>query len=107
MDLCKANVDCFQEYTFIDGTRMEQSQPWRLSNGRPINYAFDWAAGEPNNPNREFCLSVYGRDSNVYGMNDLSCDRPSKFICEEITDYAAIDFTGSGLTVTYNDAGVS
>lgn len=55
-------------YTWVDGTAWDHS---------------NWYPGEPNNPNGEKCLNIYGQAAHRSLWNDFPCSTPLKVVCKK------------------------
>jgi hypothetical protein len=83
----KKNPGLFNEFTLVGGYLERTGGPWRWEGGDYLSYNFNWAAGEPNNPNGEFCLSLKINNGAV-GMNDIWCTQAQRFLCSDAQDTA-------------------
>ena len=54
---------------------MSSSDSWTWQDGSPVDQYDGWTSGQPDSPNRQFCLRMDYDDSGEY--RDIECDEDS------------------------------
>jgi hypothetical protein len=76
-------TDMHMELFFVGGTRIGSKNWYWLPSGIDLDYKLHWGQYEPDNPEREQCLSFY-TNNGVLNWNDMRCEAPAiRFICEK------------------------
>ena len=71
---------------FLGARKTSSSDTWTWGDGSPIEQYDGWTSGQPDSPNRQFCLRMDYDDSGEY--RDIECEEESvvkAVVCQSST----------------------